>query len=154
MPSPGNGSLPLPVTPSISLDMNGRWCGTELMTRTVVSRHLARIPVWGLAGTARINLTPRREGPLCCIGRGTTGASGSKAQGEEHRDAAGNRALQGQLTWFRISALALFSCVTLSKPHKPSEPPFPHLQMGTTVLTCRAGEASEAGVWYPVATLL
>lgn len=47
--------------------------------------------------------------------------------------------------------------MTPSKPHKPSEPLFPHLQMEITVLNCRAGEDqgsdSEAGVWV-VATLM
>ena len=93
VPSPGKVSLPLPVAPSSSLVMSGRWCGMELMTRGVVSGHSAGISAPGLTGAARINLTPRTEAHCVVSGGALAGTSGSKAQGE-HRGPEGNRALQ------------------------------------------------------------
>ena len=93
VPSPGKVSLPLPVAPSSSLVMSGRWCGMELMTRGVVSGHSAHISARGLTGAARINLTPRTEAHCIVLGGALAGTSGSKAQGE-HRGPEGNRALQ------------------------------------------------------------
>ena len=93
VPSPGKVSLHLPVSPSSSLVMSGRWCGTELMTRGVISGHSARISAQGLTGAARINLTPRTEAHCVASGGALAGTSGSKAQGE-HRGPEGNRALQ------------------------------------------------------------
>ena len=79
VPAPAKVSLPLPVAPSSSLVMSGRWCGTELMTRAVVSGHFARIAAWGLTGAARINLTPRTEAHCVASGGALAGTSGSKA---------------------------------------------------------------------------
>lgn len=108
VPSPGKVSLPLPVAPSNSLVMSGRWCATELMTRAVVSGHSACISARGLTGAARINLTPRTKPHCVASGGALAGTSGSKAQGE-HRGPEGNRALRVWLTWFQISALSLSS---------------------------------------------
>ena len=105
------------------------------MTRAVVSGHSAHIAAWRLTGAARINLTPRTEAHCVASGGALAGTSGSKAQ--EHRGAEGNRALQVWLTWFQISALSLSSWVTPSKLHRRSEPPFPHVQTGMAVFTCR-----------------
>lgn len=45
----------------------------------------------------------------------------------------------GKLAWLQLSTLSLASSLTLSKPHKPSEPLLPHLQMGIAAPTCLLG---------------
>lgn len=116
----------------------------SLVTRDGTSR-----PCSGTHWYSQDQLGSEERGPLCCIASGVGPGKKHKGFREAH--------FKASRPGFKSLLLYLSNLMTPSKPHKPSGPLVPHLQMEITVLNCRAGEDqgrdSEAGMWV-VATLM